>query len=221
MSPQQMIAAMAEQAGAVVTREGQRQIITWPDGRRRYTASERWAWEHMIRRCTDPKHPAWERYGGRGIQVCPRWLESFAAFADDMGPKSSPELVLARIDGRGDYGPGNCRWATRTQQMRNMSRNRLLTIDGETMTVSAWAERSGVNRSTVYARLYKGWAPRAAVFTTGQRSRLIEIEGEALTVAQWSERSGVAPQTIRARLRAGWIGQDAVFGRLYRRRRSP
>lgn len=208
---------MAEQAGAVVEHDGHLQIITWPDGRRRYSASERWAWEHMIRRCTDPEHPAWSRYGGRGIGVCPRWLESFAAFAEDMGPKPSPELTLDRIDNDGDYGPENCRWATRTQQMRNMSRNRLLTIGGETMPVSGWAERSGVNRSTIFARLYKGWEPRAAVFTTGQRARLIEIDGKARTVAQWSEVSGIAPQTIRARLRAGRSGRDAVFAKLNKR----
>jgi hypothetical protein len=219
MTPQQMIEAMAEQAGAVVQRDGCRQIITWPDDRRRYSASERWAWEHMIRRCTEPSHPAWDRYGGRGIKVCDRWLESFAAFAEDMGPKLDPALTLDRIDNDAGYEPGNCRWATRTQQMRNMSRNRLLTIDGETMPVSAWAERSGVNRSTIFARIYKGWAPKAAVFTVGQRSRLFEVDGIFRTVAEWSEVSGVAPQTIRARIRSGRSGRDAVFARLNKRRR--
>ena len=44
------------------------------------------AWQAMISRCTNPRHPAWDDYGGRGITVCDRWVESFLAFLKDMGP---------------------------------------------------------------------------------------------------------------------------------------
>lgn len=77
------------------------------------------AWEGMIQRCTNTKNPMYRRYGGRGIAVCASWLESFANFLSDVGMRPSPELSIDRIDNDGNYEPGNCRWATRSQQQSN------------------------------------------------------------------------------------------------------
>jgi hypothetical protein len=77
-------------------------------------------WSSMRTRCLNPKHARYGRYGGRGIQCCERWA-SFANFYADMGDPPAGRS-LDRINNDGNYEPGNCRWATATEQYHNSSR---------------------------------------------------------------------------------------------------
>ena len=63
------------------------------------------SWRAMRQRCSNPKHPAYPEYAGRGITVCERWQNSFEAFFEDMGPKPSPKHSIDRIDGDLGYFP--------------------------------------------------------------------------------------------------------------------
>lgn len=82
-------------------------------------STEYHTWQAMQQRCLNPNHMGYKNYGGRGIQICARWLESFENFLADMGIKPSSEHSLDRIDNNGNYEPGNCRWATAEEQRFN------------------------------------------------------------------------------------------------------
>ena len=122
------------------------------------------SWVSMIQRCTNPKATAYHRYGGRGITVCERWLESFDAFLEDMGER--PEgMTLDRRDDDSGYSPDNCRWATRKEQSRNRCDNRRLEYDGETRSVAEWSELLGIGEGVIRGRLKLGW-PFERIATT-------------------------------------------------------
>lgn len=112
-------------------------------------------WNSMRDRCYNPRNRAWPQYGGFGITICDRWGD-FATFYADMGKKPSPSHSLDRIDGRKGYSPSNCRWATKTEQVRN----RWLTIKcvhlGRKNTLAGWCEELGLPYSTIHHRYLTG-----------------------------------------------------------------
>lgn len=78
------------------------------------------AWVDMKRRCFNTASPNYARYGGRGITMCTEWVDDFAAFLEHIGP--APEgkrMSVDRIDNDGNYEPGNVRWATPSEQVKN------------------------------------------------------------------------------------------------------
>jgi len=76
-------------------------------------------WQQMKQRCTNFNSEDWRDYGGRGITVCERWLDSFENFYEDMGHRPTSNHSIDRIDNNGNYEPSNCRWATASQQQFN------------------------------------------------------------------------------------------------------
>jgi len=112
-------------------------------------------WQHMRRRCLNPADRMYPLYGGRGITVCDRWLNSFDAFKVDMWPWPAGTSI-DRINNERGYEPGNCRWATQTQQSRNRRSTRNITIGDRTMCVEAWADEAGIKPSSMRERLARG-----------------------------------------------------------------
>lgn len=177
-------------------------------------------WCAMKNRCSNTSNRKYARYGGRGIHVCERW-QSFTNFFADMG-ECPDHLSLERIDNSGDYSPDNCRWATQAEQTRNMSRNRLLTLNGETLCVADWAIKTGLRRSVIQGRINRGWPvermltePPYGTRHNNKQTRFITHDGVTQSLAEWAHITGLSSSTILARLRLGWPIAKALTQTIY------
>ena len=115
------------------------------------------AWRSMKNRCTNKQCKSFKNYGGRGIKVCDRWIESFQNFYDDMGQRPSKKHSIDRIDNDGDYTPENCRWTTDIKQNNNLRRNVYIECDGETKTIAEWSKFLNVPYFKIHYRLHNGF----------------------------------------------------------------
>lgn len=115
-------------------------------------------WVSMKSRCYNTSHGRYKDYGGRGIKVCERWIESFQNFIDDMGNKPGKDYSLDRIDNNGNYEPSNCRWATREQQQANTRQIKygypgIIKLD--TLSGITWMVRKKINGSSKHLGKFK------------------------------------------------------------------
>lgn len=110
----------------------------------------------MHSRCYRKKDPSYKYYGGRGIVVCDEWhnIENFEKWVVTHPYKSG--MTLDRIDPNGNYEPDNCRWATMFEQDNNRRNSVLIEYNGETHSISEWAAKLGINRSTLNNRYCRG-----------------------------------------------------------------
>lgn len=108
----------------------------------------------LVNRCSNPNATNYKDYGGRGITVCPEWLD-YEKFLSDMGP--APEgLTIERLDNDKGYSKDNCVWATAQQQGRNRRSSVMLTYQGRTQSMVAWAEELAISYSAVKQRYRAG-----------------------------------------------------------------
>lgn len=155
----------------------------WNKTRHRMTRTATYrSWQAMKARCGNPKHQAYAYYGGKGIQVCRRWRESFDAFLADMG-EVPHGLTLERIDNSKGYEPGNCRWATRLEQAANTRLVRKIAYQGRALSMAEWARQLGCSASVFRARI----------------SRLGEVAGLESFLATGAANSPGKPESSRGR----------------------
>lgn len=99
----------------------------------------------MRARCYDPNASNYAFYGGRGITICAEW-EDFRVFQGwALTAGFEPGLELDRVDPDRHYGPTNCRWATKRD---NIKRARILPLALD-QRLTAYAAKHGISRSKV------------------------------------------------------------------------
>ncbi|HOW46093.1 MAG TPA: hypothetical protein P5305_01395 [Rubrivivax sp.] len=127
------------------------------------------AWRNMKSRCYYSGNTEYHNYGGRGIQVCAEWVDSFAAFVASVGLRPSADHSLERDDVNGNYEPGNCRWATPVEQANNRRSSRRVTFGGVTDTLAGWSRRTGLRFHVLQQRIVRLNWPVERALTEGVR----------------------------------------------------
>lgn len=118
----------------------------------------------MMDRCYCKKVESYPQYGGSGVAVCEEWhdIRNFKKWAEESGYR--PGLILDRIDGTKGYSPDNCRWATPKEQTNNRKNTIFLTMGNETLPLTVWSERLGINPHTLRDRITRrGWGHERAL----------------------------------------------------------
>lgn len=115
------------------------------------------SWNNIRHRICNPLDRDYHRYGGRGLSIEPEWATDFASFRSwvltHLGPKPSPQHSIDRIENDLGYMKGNLRWATPVVQQNNKRSNRLITWNGETLNLTQWCSRLGLNYNAVRMRI--------------------------------------------------------------------
>lgn len=119
---------------------------------------ELYSYYHAKARCTNPNEPNYPRYGGRGIEFR---FTSVQEFFDCVGPRPAG-CTLNRIDNDGHYEPGNVAWANKSEQARNRSTSRILTVDNVAKTLAEWSEITKIPYGTLLRRHQRGWCDGCA-----------------------------------------------------------
>lgn len=128
-------------------------------------------WRAMKNRCYNTKDISYKNYGGRGIKVCKRWLESFEDFLADMGPRPSSAHSIERRENNAGYEPWNCYWLPVSEQHSNKRSNVYLEYGGERLTLAQWSRRVGCDHTSLRRRLSNGWSLEDALTTKPRPAR--------------------------------------------------
>lgn len=166
-------------------------------------------WSGMKARCLNRFTTAYHRYGGRGIQICDRWLNSFENFYADMGPRPSQTHSIDRINNDGHYEPNNCRWATVEEQVFNRSTN-IDIIDpetGESITTKEAMEKYNLKKGTLFTRLDRGTDISKPI---QEYNKLHEYKGKQYTSTQLAEIANIPAALMRSRIAQGFTIEEAV-----------
>jgi hypothetical protein len=119
-------------------------------------------WCSIKNRCYNPHASNFQHYGGRGITMHPAWRDSFKAFRRDVGDPPRGKRI-DRKENNGNYEPGNIRFVDAVTQQNNKRNNHVVTFKGQSKTLAEWERATGIQASTIRARLRVGWSVARAL----------------------------------------------------------
>jgi hypothetical protein len=157
-------------------------------------------WCSAKARIKNKNRKEWPNYGGRGIKMCEKWLQSFEAFIDDMGPMPGPDYSIDRIDNNGDYEPGNCRWANIEQQANNKRNN--VMIDGLSMPEYCRKNNLSYNIFRYHYRIKKRSVEESAKWATNADNSRHNVMIGNLTMKQYCRLNNIKYNSFHYRCRA-------------------
>jgi hypothetical protein len=173
-------------------------------------------WVNMRVRCADVTNP---RYGGRGISVCSEWQDSFIPFRDWAVVNGYQEnLTLDRKNNDGNYSPDNCRWATKSEQAKNTTSTRLITIGMVTLCLNDWCKELSVSPAVVRNRVRNGKSWEEAILDPTPVKKcdnnnliFIQIGMVNLSLSNWCKELSIDPNNVKRRVSRGWSWEDAIL----------
>lgn len=171
------------------------------------------SWAAMVRRCENPNHDAYPYYGGRGIKVDPR-IRKYVDFIREIGPPTSEAHQVDRIDPNKNYEPGNLRWATAKEQLRNKRNMVYVEYEGQSVKLCELCETLGADYKLVLSRFRRGEDIHEAVKPPIHRK--CSIRGIVYeTVAEAAKAEGLKPERVSNLLtgkckRIARIGESSI-----------
>lgn len=175
-------------------------------------------WSGMKRRCYNKNQKSYIDYGARGIRICDEWLNSFEVFRDWCNENGYIEskVEIDRINVDGNYEPSNCRFISKKENARNKRNNTLITIDGETKTISEWSEIKNVSANLIYDRKSRGWSVNDLFVAQNEKGdgrfteKYVEFLGETVTFEEISKRYNIRKANIIKRYWKGLRDYELV-----------
>lgn len=153
-------------------------------------------WLSMRYRCSKKDYAGYERYGKKGITVCPEWDKSFSSFIKDMGERPKG-MTIDRIDNSLGYFKENCRWASKKEQTLNRGVTKWLTYDGETLCLTDMAKKYKMNSTMLLSRLNKGMSIIEAIETKNQRKMyFFVVDGVKYNYSDFCKKYGLSRSTV-------------------------
>ncbi len=144
-------------------------------------------WSGIKRRCYNPKDTHWKTYGGRGISVCERWVNSFENFYADMGPRPDG-YTIERVDVNGNYEPSNCKWIPARDQHCNKTNTRRITAFGREQIFADWARELKITPAHLHYHLKRKTLEEIINERSNPVTKTCEFCGEAFSTIKKEQR---------------------------------
>lgn len=166
------------------------------------------SWDSAKQRCTNPNNGRYHDYGGRGIKMCDRWINSFENFLADMGEKPEGKSI-DRINCDGDYEPLNCRWATNKEQSNNLRWHKYKGIDKGLRDL---AKEHNIPYGRLQSRVYRGWDINKALAEPLCQGNKKQTNGQVTTLTS-RNKSGIR-NVYWNKKRECWSVQIKINGKI-------